>query len=42
MIRNIGYHIVFVKLNSISINAAMCDPAHDAETVHGLLSANSI
>ena len=42
MIRNIGYPIVFVKLNSISINAVMCDPVHDAETVHGLLSASSI
>ena len=42
MIRNIDYPIVFVKLNSISINAVMCDPVHDAETVHGLLSVNSI
>ena len=32
MIRNIGYPIVFVKLNSFSINAVMCDPVHGAET----------
>ena len=31
-----------MKLNSISINAVMCDPVHEAETVHGLLSANII
>ena len=26
---------MFVKLNSISINAAICDTVHDAETAHG-------
>ena len=34
-IRNICYPIMFVKLNSISINAAICDTVHDAETAHG-------
>ena len=38
MARNIDYTIVFVKLNSFFINATMCDPVHDAETIHGLLS----
>ena len=26
---------MFVKLNTISINAAICDPVHDGETAHG-------